>query len=212
MTLGTYFVTSVVGMLFVGAVLYVIDKYGTVPAKRFFWGIGHPRGAKFPGEKETGFIYGRLATSRVLVAIVLSLVKLFVAIFVWMYNPVGALFIAVTDTIFMAIGTYFGGFLDRVLGGTREALTQFEERIEKPVLRGDTTVGEVTKDVVRDVASRARDAIRGDRDATTAAPTPPAQTTTQQPPPAPPTPPAPEPEKPKGTKDDFDRFVRGRKH
>ncbi|MBX4205352.1 MAG: hypothetical protein KW788_04190 [Candidatus Doudnabacteria bacterium] len=133
-------IMELVGLLFLGALLYVGDRVFGVGVKRWLWNSTHGPRNRMTKDREYGFIYGQLVRSRLVSVATLVLVQLVLGFFVFHLELLGEIVWSALATVFITGGTYLGPFLDSMFGVVDTSLGHIEG-IEQRVHRGETTMG-----------------------------------------------------------------------
>lgn len=146
-----YFVSSLIFLVVMGAILYVADRKFGPGIKNFF------RKRSGGVRTEQGFIYGRHARARMNVALLIAAIETLSAIVIGHYNPFYELLNSVVDIVALMVGFYLGPILDRALGHVDTALDaaeRLEERIESGQSTLRTEVGSAMSSAADKVRSR----------------------------------------------------------
>jgi hypothetical protein len=155
----TTFIAQVVGLLVLGAMLYVGDRVFGVGIKRVLWNATHSPKNKMKKEQEVGFIYGQRVRMRLFTVTTLMALQFAVSFILLHLELTGLMFWSVVGVVVMTVGTYLGPFLDKMFGVADVSLKRIEV-VEERISRGDTTLRDEFVGAAQTAAERARSSFR----------------------------------------------------
>jgi len=150
------FIVQLVGLLVLGALLYVGDRVFGVAIKRALWNLTHSPQNQMTKSQERGFIYGRLVRGRLFTISTLVFIQLLVGFFLMQADLTVHLLWSLMGIVLVTIGTYFGPLLDKMFGVADTSLGRIED-VESRIQRGDTTLGAEAGSVARNAAHQVRE-------------------------------------------------------